>query len=135
MSPMEIARVCHEVHAAYCRAITGESPHPSWDEAPEWQRAAAQGSVGEILEGRIAGPEDLHQNWLETKQAAGWTYSEEKDPEARTHPCMVPFDELPAEQQAKDYLFYTVVVQLAPYTDYGVRRSTGRGGSVEDVPR
>jgi len=32
-----------------------------------------------------------------------------KDTEKKEHPCIVPFDQLPREQQAKDYLFRGVV--------------------------
>ena len=31
-----------------------------------------------------------------------------KDPEAKTHPCMVPYECLPWEQRVKDYLFISV---------------------------
>ena len=39
-------------------------------------------------------------------------YGEEKDPERKVHPCMVPFNELPREQQAKDFIFRAVVHAL-----------------------
>ena len=39
----------------------------------------------------------------------GWTYGPEKNPDLKQHPCLVPFHELPREQQAKDYIFRAVV--------------------------
>ena len=36
-----------------------------------------------------------------------------KNPDAREHPCLVPFDALPLEQKVKDYLFRSVVSALA----------------------
>ena len=59
-----------------------------------------------------AGPEASHNSWLREKGYAGWKYGEVKDEEKKTHPCMMPFDELPAEQKAKDYLFRQVVHSL-----------------------
>jgi hypothetical protein len=49
------------------------------------------------------------------KVAAGWVYGEVKDPDAKppTHPCIVPFEELPPEQQFKDVLFKTIVAGSA----------------------
>lgn len=40
-----------------------------------------------------------------------WGYGDVKDPDATppTHPCIVPFDQLPREQQIKDALFRSVV--------------------------
>ena len=47
------------------------------------------------------------------KVADGWGYGETKDPEAKTHPCMVAFDQLPREQQAKDFIFRSIVHAMA----------------------
>lgn len=35
---------------------------------------------------------------MANKIADGWKYGEAKDPEAKTHPCLVPFDKLPEFQ-------------------------------------
>jgi hypothetical protein len=49
------------------------------------------------------------------KLAAGWEYGPVKDAEAKRHPCLVPFNQLPREQQAKDYIFRAVVHALRPW--------------------
>ena len=36
-----------------------------------------------------------------------------KDAEKKTHPCIVPYSDLPVVQRAKDYLFREVVHTLA----------------------
>ena len=35
-----IAKVAHTVNKAYCETL-GDYSQPSWDEAPEWQKASA----------------------------------------------------------------------------------------------
>ena len=45
----------------------------------------------------------------EGKQAHGWKYGPEKDPQAKTHPCIVPYDKLPDEQRDKSRLFVAIV--------------------------
>jgi hypothetical protein len=47
----------------------------------------------------------------------GWKYGPVKDPEKKEHPCFVPYDRLPTEQKAKDYIFGAVVKSLAPILD------------------
>ena len=42
----------------------------------------------------------------------GWVYGEHKDEQRKTHPCIVPYDELPAAQRAKDALFLANVRAL-----------------------
>ena len=44
-----------------------------------------------------------------------WTYGEVKDPAKKEHPCLVAFEALPKEQQAKDYIFKAVVDALAKF--------------------
>jgi hypothetical protein len=46
------------------------------------------------------------------KVAAGWHYGEVKDAEAKTHPCMVAYEELPFEQRVKDHVFRAIVSAL-----------------------
>jgi len=104
----DIARVCHEANRAYC-ATLGDSSQKPWDEAPDWQQASAINGVRFHALNPDAGPEHSHESWLAEKGESGWVYGEVKDPEAKTHPCMVPFDALPVEQQRKDKLFLAIV--------------------------
>lgn len=57
-------------------------------------------------------PRMLHEEWLRDKAAHGWKYGESKDAEAKTHPCMVPYWELPREQRDKNWLFVAIVDAL-----------------------
>lgn len=107
-----IATICHEANRAYCKTI-GDDSQPPWDEAPEWQKQSACNGVCFHLENPDAGPPGSHENWLKDKIAAGWVYGETKDPEAKTHPCMVQYDELPQEQRLKDAIFVGIVHALS----------------------
>jgi hypothetical protein len=108
LSVEAIARVCHEANAAYCAAL-GDHSQPSWEGAPDWQRQSAIAGVRFHLTNPDAGPAGSHENWLKDKLADGWVYGPVKDPDAKEHPCMVPFDQLPRQQQAKDYIFTAIV--------------------------
>ena len=108
-----IARVCHEVNAAYCRALGDYSQPPLWDDAPQWQKDSAILGVELHLSNPSAGPAASHESWMKQKLEDGWVYGEVKDPEKKTHPCLVPFDQLPREQQAKDFIFAGVVHAIA----------------------
>ena len=107
MNVEQIAKTCHSVNKAYCESI-GDNSQPSWDEAPEWQKSSAMKGVELHLTGE-ATAEDSHKSWLAQKEAEGWKYGPVKDPEKKEHPCFVPYNELPKEQQAKDHLFKAVV--------------------------
>lgn len=107
----QIARACHEANRAYCFAI-GDSSQVPWDEAPVWQLdSACRGVLGVLCNGDT--PERSHASWMREKAAAGWTHGPVKDAEKRTHPCMLPYDQLPPEQQRKDALFHAVCSAMA----------------------
>ena len=100
--------MCHEVNRAYCQAL-GDTSQPAWDDAPAWQRDSAMNGVAFHLQNPGAGPDHSHNEWLKEKEATGWKYGPIKDPELKEHPCFVPYDRLPTDQKAKDYLFRATV--------------------------
>ena len=104
-----IARICHAVNKAWCEE-TGDFSQKDWDDAEEWQRESAIAGVRFVVANPDAGDAAQHENWMKHKLAEGWVYGPVKDAEAKTHPCLVPFSELPLEQQFKDKLFRTVVL-------------------------
>ena len=108
---LTIAKCCHEANRAYCKALGDDSQLP-WEEAPEWQKASCIQGVAFSVTNPEAGPDEGHKSWLAEKKAEGWVYGKEKDEEKKTHPCIVPFHRLPAEQQAKDYIFQAIVRSL-----------------------
>ncbi|UYA60179.1 Phage protein, Gp66 (IR5) [Pectobacterium sp. F1-1] len=101
------ARTAHEVNRAYCAAL-GDHSQPNWEDAPDWQKNSAIEGVVFHLNGDHP-PEASHNKWLEFKKQDGWKYGPVKDAEKKEHPCFVPYDQLPKEQQVKDYLFRAVV--------------------------
>ena len=99
------------MNRAYCQALVDHSQVP-WEDAPQWQRDSAMLGVRLHIENPEAGPQVSHESWMAQKIAEGWVYGQTKDPEAKMHPCIVPFDALSIEQQAKDYIFRGVVHEL-----------------------
>lgn len=117
MEPLEtyIARACHQANKAICEAF-GDTSQPDWDDAPEWQRSSAIAGVRFCLDHPEAPASANHDSWAAQKIADGWRFGETKDPEAKTHPCLVAFDRLPPQQQVKDYVFKAIVAALKPAT-------------------
>jgi RyR domain len=107
----QIARICHEANRAL-QCVNGEDePSPAWADAPEWQRESAAEGVASALAGESA--EELHESWCQHKITDGWRYGEVKDGTAKTHPCLVPYAELPEGQRRKDALFHAIVGALS----------------------
>lgn len=104
------AQAAHQTNRAYCQAI-GDDSQPPWETAPMWQRESAYAGVLGVINGNT--PEQSHESWLKQKEMDGWKYGPVKDPDAKQHPCFVPYAELPPEQQAKDHVYVAVVKAMA----------------------
>ena len=45
---------------------------------------------------------NVHEVWAQNRLDQGWTYGEERSDALKTHPCLVPYDELPEVEKAYD---------------------------------
>lgn len=105
-----LARTCHEVNRIYCESL-GDLSQPKWEDAPDWQKASARAGVQAHLESALT-PQQSHDLWMRHKAAEGWKFGPVKDPIKKTHPCMVPFEMLPPDQQFKDSLFGVIIQSM-----------------------
>lgn len=106
-----IAKICHQANKSWCE-VTGDNSQKDWDEAEDWQRESAIKGVAFKIANPDAGHDAQHNSWMQEKVDAGWVYGDVKDAEAKTHPCIVPFEQLPEFQQKKDALFCAIVEAL-----------------------
>lgn len=137
-TPFEIAEVAHEanrvlqqIHNAH-HPDTGVPVAAPWAEFPADQAQGVAEGVVNALRGDT--PAELHEGWCEHKREAGWIYGPVKDADAKTHPCLVDYDDLPAYQQEKDDLFSAIVDALGDVEDPDVDLA-GRHPGVQDVAR
>lgn len=94
--------------AARLQAAAVDAPivPESWSERDEAFRAQFLDVIAMMCSRlRKSSPEELHDDWVGAYEAMGWEYGPERDPEAKTHPDMVPFDDLEPREQAKDAVF------------------------------
>ena len=102
------ARICHEANRVYCASLGDDSQIP-WDDAPARIKDSAMAGVKLHFENPHVAPSASHEAWTDYKIAEGWIWGETKDPVLKTHPCLVPFDQLPSAQQFKDVLFQAII--------------------------
>jgi hypothetical protein len=53
-------------------------------------------ALGELL------AKNTHEVWAAGRVAEGWTYGEARDNVKKTHPCLVPYEELPESEKEYD---------------------------------
>lgn len=103
-----IAKLCHEANRAICMA-SGDFSQKPWREADQWQRDSAINGVRFRKANPEATPEQQHEAWCQDKYAAGWVWGSVKNAEEKTHPCLLPYSQLPFEQRVKDHVFGAIV--------------------------
>lgn len=102
-----IARVCHEANRILQLADGDEELSYVWHLASEEQKNSSIEGVKKALDGATA--VQLHEEWCRRKFADGWVYGEHKDEGIKTHPCLVPYLQLPESQRIKDHMFRAIV--------------------------
>jgi hypothetical protein len=107
----QIAEICHEVNRAICIAV-GDYTHKCWKDAEEWEKESKAKGVRFAIENPHLGPKEQHQAWMQDRIMAGWTYGVRKDSEKKTHPCLLPYENLHRTHKIKDYVFLAIVRNL-----------------------
>lgn len=108
-----IARAAHGVNRAYRMAL-GEPGGPAWHAAPEETRNAVIRGVEYRHAHPDATPEDMHRAWASDKLAHGWTRGDVESALLKTHPNLVQWGSLSAEQRAKYAIFLAVIDEVMP---------------------
>lgn len=117
----KLEKGAREHHQAY---VTGEATKgltaPRWEELPEFLKESnrwvflhgqIKKAIGDSVEKCTDEVKDKikehlaeceHQRWMGERIMDGWVYGPEKDPEKRTHPLLIAFDELSDSEKKKD---------------------------------
>lgn len=45
---------------------------------------------------------NVHEVWAETRVKQGWTYGEQRNDKLKTHPCLIPYEDLPEAEKEYD---------------------------------
>ena len=65
----------------------------------------------------------VHAAWMEARRADGWTYGQMRNDAMKQTPCLVPYDQLSAEERAYDYATAEAVVAKLKEMGYEIRKS------------
>lgn len=66
--------------------------------------------------------ENVHEVWARGRMEEGWTYGEFKDPEKKTTPLLIPYDELPDSEKDYDRNTAMETLRLIVKMGYTIRK-------------
>lgn len=83
----------------------------------------------------VALPEDLlplveeiaknvHEVWSSNRMNEGWTYGEQRNDEKKTHPCLVPYEELPESEKDYDRATSQETLKLIMMSGFRILKNT-----------
>lgn len=107
----EIARVCHEANRAMQYIQGDPCPSQPWDNESTILRNALINAV-RLMRMNYSN-EEIHQEWCDRYREEGWTCGPVKDSDQHTHPCLVPYCELPREQRHKTEVIRGIVFAMS----------------------
>lgn len=108
MHPLQICRIVHATNIALQAVDGDEMPSEPWDSWP--RQATTLAGVLRVLNGLTA--KENHENWVAEMTARGWQLGA-KDPDKKLHPCLVPWEELPAAYRRRARVFEALVNELS----------------------
>jgi hypothetical protein len=103
----EIAEACHELNRVLMR-FSGTPVDPPWADIT-WQESAIADVAAARADPGLT-PERMHEDWVTRKVVAGWTWGPVRDPERKTHPCIVlGYDDVPLRERVKDTAWLALI--------------------------
>jgi hypothetical protein len=98
------ARVAYDVYRV---AFVGDDPMPDFDALDPGRRLHVLRAARAAASGTTPGA--FHAEWTSELARDGWTAGPELSEDAKTHPNLVPYGDLPDEQHLLDALFFAAV--------------------------
>lgn len=105
-----IARAAHEAIRAYSVSI-GDDSYEHWEHTSEWQSDDLLRKIDRLLAGETS--DQMHKIWRDSKIERGWVWGPVMDLDKKTHPDLVPYDELPIERKHKDLLLSIITLTMS----------------------
>lgn len=109
ISPRQIAKKAHDSVRMF-NYILGDKD-TKWKDEPESVKRVYVKHVLYLIDHPDSDIRTVHELWRKYKHGNGWIFGEDKSNEDKTHPCLVPFDELHEIEKMKYHLFLSTVYE------------------------
>lgn len=108
----EIAQVVHEAVRGLQYVQNDPSPSDPWQVCDPATRDLVTASVTRARRAAIT-PSEHHAAWVEARTSQGWRWGPVKNAADKTHPLLVPYEDLDPGQRLKDELSLAIIALMA----------------------
>jgi hypothetical protein len=70
--------------------------------------------------------ESTHDNWAIGRLNEGWRLGPERDNKQKTHPCLIPYSQLPESEKDYDRVTATETLKAIIALGYSIKRDSSR---------
>ncbi len=116
----ELPEPLRESNRSFARGIEAKLPTLGWELVGEGgEEVSAPMTTAEV---ELLAPQE-HERWRRDLEEDGWRIGSERDPERRTHPMLIDWDQLPEAEREKDREAVRGIPALLAAAGYSVRRT------------
>jgi hypothetical protein len=102
-------KVAQHVHN-YARTLTG-SDCP-WESLSSVTQRTKLRQVAHVINHADITPAEQHAEWHRAQLERGWTYGPGYDPEERTDPHCLPYEQLPLQQRINEAMYRAIILAV-----------------------
>ena len=66
---------------------------------------------------------NIHDVWARKRLDDGWHWGEERSDKYKTHPCLVPYENLPEQEKVYDREIVTATIKMLVVMGYKIERT------------
>lgn len=109
---MDIYQIAKTVHAGnnVLKKINKEKPE-AWEDMSDDRKTRMYAAIDLVLT-QDTTPKQMHDVWVKNMKELGYKYGVKLDHDKKTHPCLVAYTKLPAEQKIKDDMFRSIILSF-----------------------
>jgi len=113
-----VAAVAYAANREFSKIVGGKPFNPPWEEYPEDLKLNLIQAVRNTMKQKIVSAKLSHLQWVKDRLDMGYEKGENINWKKKTHPDLVPFEELPMPAQLKSVLFLAIVNSLGGALGY-----------------
>ena len=68
---------------------------------------------------------NVHENWAAQRMREGWIFGETRDDTQKTHPCLIPYEELPDTEKEYDRITAIESLKSVIHLGYDITERKG----------
>ena len=81
-----------------------------WNKRDDGFRKQFVNTIGQYLkQEKLPTPKEAHDSWIIAYEKMGWKYGKKRDVVKKTHPDLIPFEQLPKDEKDEDAIFLMCV--------------------------